>query len=94
MATWLQWDVWGSAYDAVQCILTARSWAAVQVMLQVFTFAFLVVIGCVIIMTPVMLYVFRLVVRRVSCALPANQLATLASRSHIDNRMRFYDPLT
>ena len=54
----------GSAYDTVQCMLTACSWAAVQVMLQVFTFAFLVVIGCVIIMTPVMLYVFRLVVRK------------------------------
>jgi hypothetical protein len=60
-------------YDAVQCMLTARSWAAVQVMLQVFTFAFLVVIGCVIIMTPVMLYVFRLVVR--SCPVACLQVS-------------------
>ena len=77
---WLQWDGW--TVCASQC--TSQSgWCAVQVMLQVFTFAFLVVIGCVIIMTPVMLYVFRLVVRKPSCGLPASQLVMLASQLYI-----------
>jgi hypothetical protein len=46
--------------------LSIVSSLAMQVMLQVFTFAFLVVIGCVIIMTPIMLYVFRLTVSSIA----------------------------